>query len=133
MRVFIIYDDLGNVVSASQFEELHEGLGQPFHLDNPKHSIVELDSDDEGFKAVAADRSQNKKNGLLKVHSDFKVENKKGGGKGLIKKAGRTPVVDTTPAPGPAPGPAPVPPKKPAPGETPPTRPPGPADDFEEA
>lgn len=141
MRVFVIHDEEGNIVSVAQFEELSEEVDRPFHVANAKHGVVELDKDDEGFKAVVADRTEGKKKGLLKVHSDFTVEAKRGGGKGLVKKEGR-PIIhppDKSPAPGPAPPdrePRPVPndktptdPKRPPivvkkeePGTTPPTR-----------
>lgn len=138
MRVFVIHDEEGNVVSVGQFEELHEAIDRPFQVTNPKHAVVELDKEDEGFKAIAADRTEGKKKGLLKAHTEFVVENRKTGGKGLTKKMTRPPVaVDPTPNPGPVgpapPGkqplpkapapPAPAPPKGGTPGETPPTRP----------
>jgi hypothetical protein len=125
MRVFIVYDELGNVVSAGQFEELHEAIDQPFQVVNPKHKVVELDSNDENFKALAADKTPGRKKELLKVHNDLRVDLKS---RKLLKKE----ALDVTPAPT-EPKPPPTDPKPPTtpkppvgkpnqPGETPPTR-----------
>ncbi|HEX8355365.1 MAG TPA: hypothetical protein VF611_20835 [Pyrinomonadaceae bacterium] len=132
MRVFIIHDDEGNVVSVGQFEELQAEVAQPFHVSDPKHSVIELDRDDENFKALAADKSPGRKEKLLKLHSESMVDKKS---KKLLKKTGRP-----TPKPDPppiikAPPNAPTEPNKPPPdpkrppvenktepGETPPTQ-----------
>jgi hypothetical protein len=127
MRVFIVYDELGNLVSAGQFEEMHEGIEQPFHLDNPKHAVVELDSDDENFKALAADKTPGRKKGLLKIHSEYKVDKKS---KRLLRKDAAEAPVDKPPVtpkplpqqPQPTPKPPPVGKNPNQPGETPPTK-----------
>ena len=137
MRVFVVSDEEGNIVSVGQVEEMSEGVDRPVHVGNPKHSVVELERDDEAFKAVATDRSEDKKKGLLKVHSEYSVETKRGGGKGLVKKEGR-PIIDKSPSPGPAPPdrtPQPAPDRTPAPADpkrpvlkNDPDNPPGPFD-----
>lgn len=136
MRVFILHDEEGKVLSVGQFDEIHEGTEQPYQAANPKHGVVELLPGDEGFRELATDRSPGKKKGLLKLHSEIEVDKKT---KKILKKDERIPVIDkdpiTRPAPEKEPPTRPLPddktptdPKRPPilkqeePGKTPPTR-----------
>lgn len=126
MRVFILHDDEGNVLSVSEFEELHEGTEQPYQVSNPKHGVVELLPGDENYRAIVADKSPGKKKGLLKVHSEVEVDKKT---KKVIKKDERVPIIDKEPPIRPVPEDrTPADPKRPPilkqeePGKTPPTR-----------
>lgn len=83
MRVFILHDEEGNVLSVAQVEEMYEEIEQPFQIASPKHGVIELDRDDDNFKALAADKSSGKKKGLLKIHAETEVDKKS---KKLLKK-----------------------------------------------
>jgi hypothetical protein len=75
MRVFIMYDEDGEILSVSQVEAMPEGVEHPFHLDNPKHSVVELEPDDEIVKKLHADNSPEQKV-ALDLHGNYRFDTK---------------------------------------------------------
>lgn len=92
MRVFIVYDENGEVISVTQAEVVPEDADSPFHLDNPKHSVVELDPEDEIVKKLRADKTPEKK-AALGLHGNYRVNPKDK----KLRKAAAAPAADDDP------------------------------------
>jgi hypothetical protein len=75
MRVFILYDEEGQVLSVSQVEVIPEGFEHPYHLDDPGHKVVELEPDDEVAKLLHADKSP-EQHFALSLHSEYRFDKK---------------------------------------------------------
>jgi hypothetical protein len=73
MRVFIVYNQNGEIISVSKVESMPEGLEHPFSMLNEGESVMEVPAKGEMLHLEA-----------LQIHEQFKVSVAK---KRLVKKA----------------------------------------------
>ncbi len=75
MRVFILYDENGEIVATSVSETLPEGAESPFRVGKSKHGVIELDENDPLAKKIREDKSANR-SAAHSLHADFAVDPK---------------------------------------------------------